>query len=283
MSLRRTLLLLFMAINFGCTTSEKKELGPDPDELLLQGEMPPPSDESYQSSKRAQRRGSKYWKQLETIKESGNTVVVTKAAAEILSESPTNLSALNALAIHYYKTGRIGMAKTVLERAFKSHPESSALFNSLGLIHLKEEETKAAIAAFKRALSLDSRNRYAAKNLGILYAQNRDYEKALPFLRRSFQDFQSSVAVANNYAVTLRSVGKPKAADLVFIMWRTRTNDPKFLYNYAVMLTDDFSLPWRSLEVLDKIPLNGLDDEFVRKVRVLRRRSEVLMKSLLGG
>ena len=82
---------------------------------------------------------------------------------------------INGKAIEYY------------EKALEVAPDEAALYNNIGLCHLREERVAEAITAFKRALDLESSHLQATKNLGSSYSSIGDDGKALQYWEMAYR------------------------------------------------------------------------------------------------
>lgn len=180
---------------------------------------------------------------------------VQDEAARILGTNPNDPVALNTLALIYLKRGKHGAAKLLLQRALeKDSPSAAGLRNNLGVVLLEENERDGAAAQFKKALQIDDRNGEASGNLGSIYAQNGDFQRALPLLETSYRQNKFNVQIANNYAVALR-VGKDlEGARKVYeAILQINSKEVNTLLNFASLLIDHMNNPKAGLDLVYKV------------------------------
>lgn len=84
-----------------------------------------------------------------------------------------------ALGQMHQEAGRTAMAETAFANARKTGADVAEVHNDIGMWHLARKEPKEAVAAFDRALKLDSTLDVARGNLRLAHAMDRDYASAL--------------------------------------------------------------------------------------------------------
>lgn len=111
----------------------------------------------------------------------------TEAADQLeqaLKLDPTLVEVAINLGGAYVMQGRHAEAATVLEEASRMEPENVMVWINLGAAYLghledsNEEGQLKAIAAFEKALSLDSKAPSVNYNLGLIYKQRGETERA---------------------------------------------------------------------------------------------------------
>ncbi len=75
-----------------------------------------------------------------------------------------------------------------LYRASRVAPQEPRIWNALGIAYMEVGEHKKAEEAFKRALKSDPSFTEARMNLGILYGNIKDYDRAVRFLEEAVSD-----------------------------------------------------------------------------------------------
>ncbi len=96
----------------------------------------------------------------------------------VLSKFSDDVEALKNLALVFYEQGRFHLAELVETNAAKLRPNDPAIYNDLGLVHLKLGQRTQAVVQFRRALDLDPKFAVAHRNLGALALEFRDYPTA---------------------------------------------------------------------------------------------------------
>ncbi len=204
---------------------------------------------------------------------------VVGAASKILSVDEDDLKALNALAIFYYESGKHGLAKIILDRAIKAHPEFTDLKNNLALVYFASGDKKLGLLTLKDAAG-DSSLSEAALNLSSIYVEHRDYQKALGPLSKSFSKVKGSlkskskpaIALTNNYGVALFGAEKIKESLEVFTYaHEAGVKDSTLLYNYAMLLTHKGKNKEDAYKVINRLKFLTDDQKMLRKVELLEK------------
>lgn len=94
-----------------------------------------------------------------------------------LKENSQNVLAYEVLARVYYDLGRVELAKLVCETGL-ALKKTADLYNTLGLVHLKQDNVRFALTAFEDALKVDKDYAPAHMNVGAITFSYRDYESS---------------------------------------------------------------------------------------------------------
>lgn len=212
-------------------------------------------------------------KALSDAKASKSEDGIVRAAARILGVDAKNLTALNTLGTFYFEQGKYGLARIILNRAVQAHPDVAAIHNNLGIILLAENKQRLALAEFRKALEIKSDYRVAAANLGSIFLEYKDYERALSPLEAGYRATRSelksgsstAVEVANNYAVALTGIGKYSAAEDIYReIVASTTRSPMVLINFAILLVEKLKNYKEGAKLISKIKF-AVDDPKVAK------------------
>jgi tetratricopeptide (TPR) repeat protein len=104
-----------------------------------------------------------------------------------------NLDAALNLSSAYILTGKFSKARLVLEKLREQRPQNAMVWTNLGAAYLgnpvlaTEDAQQRAIDAFEHALSLDPAAPSVAYNIGLIYRDRRDREKAIKWFRRALR------------------------------------------------------------------------------------------------
>ena len=203
-----------------------------------------------------------------------------KAASNVLSRDPSQVETLNALAVYYYQSQKFGMAKIILKRALKDHPNEPALYNNLGVVYLAQGHMQRALNSFKKSLQVKTGYRIGATNLSSIYLDYRDYSRGLAPLEQSYKDTRSelaqgdpsAVAIANNYAVALMGVGEGgKAKDVFDDIVRSNQQNPIPVLNDAILLVEVLKKKNDAIRVISKLKFMTEDSGILRRVSALEQ------------
>jgi len=169
--------------------------------------------------------------------------LVVDAVAKRLAKDQNDLKALNILAVFYLQQGKLGMARTIFNRALKVHPNEASLHNNLGVIFLSEGKMRPAIAMFRKALQLNSGYSIGAANLGSVFVEYKDFGRAADLLKDGYGavkgDLKRGVGleVANNYALALSGTGNlDKAKSIYQDILKVDSGNVVALMNYSILL-----------------------------------------------
>jgi tetratricopeptide (TPR) repeat protein len=120
-------------------------------------------------------------------------------------------------------------------------------------MNLAQDEPGAAIANFKKALSINPKHVEASENLGALYVAGGDYGRALPLLETAYRA-KRSASSGVNYAIALRNAKKyPEAEQVYQDVIKSSPRDVNAQLNYALLLIDYMSKPKDGLALVYKV------------------------------
>jgi tetratricopeptide (TPR) repeat protein len=108
-----------------------------------------------------------------------------KQAKGVLAVDERNVPAMISLAQVYYQEGKYELAERILYKAKSNDDSNAIIFNRLGFVSLKMDNTTSAISAFKKAIELNPNQPEALNNLGVLYTRAHDFEGAVEHLRKA--------------------------------------------------------------------------------------------------
>jgi tetratricopeptide (TPR) repeat protein len=126
-----------------------------------------------------------------------------------LEGDPTSIETQEELAVAYVLRGRTAEAERILKGILVLNDRNAKAHNTLGWIALKKREIPKAREHFEKALELDPDLIDAYINLGMLYKETGDLERA----RGSFETFLSK-ASKMDYRGSIRTVQRELAAVL---------------------------------------------------------------------
>ncbi|MFN8007169.1 MAG: protein kinase [Terriglobia bacterium] len=124
-----------------------------------------------------------------------------------LELEPMNESALAGLASSYEAQGDLAPAEATYQRAIASKPGYWGGYYHLGLFYYKHNRYKEAVIQFERMTALTPENARAFNDLGAIYMQLEQWEKAREMLQRALQ-FEQDADTADNLATVLFFEGK---------------------------------------------------------------------------
>lgn len=204
---------------------------------------------------------------------------IYQAATQILTQSPNDAKALNALAMYHYKRGRFDLSRYLLAKAISGSPKMAELYSNLGVVQLAQNEKRDAVKSFRKALDINSDEAVAAANLGAIYVQEKDYGKAQIVLETAFRRGVRDPRVLNNYAITLTAQNKyEKAEDLYKAILKDNNNNKDALYNYATLLVDRMGRYQEGLELINRLKFVGGPTDTRNRIIALENKAKAGLK-----
>lgn len=204
---------------------------------------------------------------------------IYQAATQILTQSPNDAKALNALAMYHYKRGRYDLCRYLLSKAISSSPKMAELYSNMGVVQLAQSEKRDAIKSFRKALEINNDEAVAAANLGAIYVQEKDYGKAQVVLETAYKKGVRDPRVLNNYAIALTAHRKyEKAEDLYKTVLKDSANNKDTLYNYATLLVDNMGKYQEGLEVINRLKFVGGPADTRNRIIALENKAKAGLK-----
>lgn len=274
-------LLLSVLILSACSSSEVQ-----PDEPKAAAEIPAVNTTSSEKEKVVVEKNipeikreekvstSQYSPLTEAIRQQ-NDEAIQKTASEILTQNSKDLMALNSMAMVYYKKGRFEAAEYLLGKALAVHPDSSEVYSNRGLVLLAMGERREAIRSFRKAIELNPNNAVAGANVGSLYVQDKDYNKAALSLEIAVKNGQRDFKVMNNYALALAATGKTKeAADIYDRLIKDNPSQKDVMLNYSILMIEQMQKYREGLDLLNRLKFVGNAPESREIIKQLENKAK---------
>ncbi len=200
---------------------------------------------------------------------------ILKATAQALLQSPSDVKALNALALFNYKKSRWVAAKYLLLKAIQAQG-SSEIYNNLGIVHLALNEKKEALVAFRQAFTLNPQDGVAAANLGAIFVAQKDFNKALVALETAYQKGFRDFRVLNNYALALTATGKGSQAQAIYEKaLKEQSSNKDILLNQAILLIEVLNKYKEGSDVLNRLKFVGGSTEQRSRIKDLEYKVKI--------
>lgn len=132
------------------------------------------------------REGSRYLQH-------GNHERARELLEQAYLQDPSHFDAALNLSGAYLLGGKFKKAIVVLEGLVEREPDNAMVWTNLGAAYLgnpvlaRDEEQSRAIAAFKRALELNSAAPHVAYNLGLIYRDRSEPEEAIRWFEQALE------------------------------------------------------------------------------------------------
>lgn len=204
---------------------------------------------------------------------------IYQSATQILTQSPSDVRALNALAMYHYKRGRFDLCRYLLNKAIAASPKTGALYSNLGVVQLAQGEQREAIMSFRKALDINDRDSVAATNLGAIYTQEKDFGKAIFALEIAYEQGIRDARVVNNYAITLTAQKKyQKAEELYKALLKENSSNREYLLNYAILLIDEMGKFQEGLDLINRLKFVGGPADSRNRIIALENKAKAGLK-----
>ncbi|HDQ03439.1 MAG TPA: tetratricopeptide repeat protein [Deltaproteobacteria bacterium] len=92
-----------------------------------------------------------------------------------------------AQALRQHREGKLDDARRLYKEVLGIDPKNVSALNNLGVIYMKQKDYKNAQASFNKALNIKSRYVDAHYNLACLYAQKKEMDKSLFYLKNAIE------------------------------------------------------------------------------------------------
>ena len=216
-----------------------------------------------------------------------NEQALVSAVSEVLNVDQNDLYALNNLGLFYFLQEKYGLAKVIINRAIKAHPDEAALLNNLAIIFLQEGEKRKAFEAFAASKSINSTYPVSATNLGAIYLEYKDYSRALGPLKIGYEITKSdlkqgkdyAIEVANNYALALLGMDETRRAVNIFEeILDHNSRNAVVLLNYSILLVEYKKEKSEALDTLSKLKFITDRQDILDKVNSLEKKAYELDK-----
>ncbi|MCE3009086.1 MAG: tetratricopeptide repeat protein [Proteobacteria bacterium] len=210
---------------------------------------------------------------------SGSDEQIFRAATEILSSSPQDLKALNAMGLYHYRKSQFQAALFFFSRGLKTAPNSSDLYNNIGLAHLGLGDKREAILAFRKAIELNPNDANAAANLGFIYLQDKDHVKAKVAFEMAMKKHSKDPRVLTNYGVALAAARDFSSAEKQYQeALKLNSNFQPAMLNLAILYVDHQKEFDKGLALINKMKFLGLSSESRSLINALENKAKAGVK-----
>lgn len=204
---------------------------------------------------------------------------IYQASTQILSESPNDGRALNALAMYHLKKGRYDLSRYLLNKGIAAHSRMSELYSNLGVVQLAQGERRDAIKSFRKALEINSGDGIAAANLAAIYTQEKDFNKAMVVCETAYKRGVRDARFLNNYGIVLTAQQKlERAEDMYEAVLKDDSNNKEALYNYATLLIDHMGKFQEGLEQINRLKFVGGPNDTRNRIIALENKAKAGIK-----
>ncbi|NOL50463.1 tetratricopeptide repeat protein [Pelistega europaea] len=163
-------------------------------------------------------RGGFLWLGGNLLNESGRTDEAIVYYNDALKELPNNADIKYALAILYDKRGEVWPAEKLLREVMREEPDLADAYNALGYIFAdRNYNLEESQELLEKALMLDSANPYIMDSMGWLQFRLKNYDVALEYLERAFDEKPEAEIAAHLAEVYVAKGDQHKARETLKI------------------------------------------------------------------
>jgi tetratricopeptide (TPR) repeat protein len=168
---------------------------------------------------------------------SGNLVAAEQELRKALSLDSHNPEIYNLLGFVCDQTDRPDQAVENYQAALKLNPDFTAACNNLGASYLRQGKRKLAQEEFRRTLARHPRDLTANYNLGLIYLEDNEYEKARACLETARSVAPDDPAVLFSLAKASFGGGRrEEGTQFALQALHGRENDPRSLFRVGALL-----------------------------------------------
>ncbi|MDR1466136.1 MAG: tetratricopeptide repeat protein [Treponema sp.] len=134
---------------------------------------------------------------------------LVEAEAELLvmiEKDPRDVEALNVLAMVYRKQSKLKDALGIFNEALELDQNRAEFYYHIAGIQILEGDLKAAFMAYAKVIEFDPSFAPAYNNLGVVYFESYEYNKAVNILRKGVSLSGKDPKLHFNYAIALSEV-----------------------------------------------------------------------------
>lgn len=157
---------------------------------------------------------------------------------KVLKLEKVDMEKINALfneAQEMASRGRFDEAKRIYAQILSEKPDHLEALNNLGLIYLKEGLRKEALSLFGKSLSLKTNYPKAYNNIGVILAQEGENKLAEEYFKKAIE-LEGGIEPYINLANLLRSEKRQEEAErLLFSLLNKGVKDPNLYLSFALI------------------------------------------------
>lgn len=159
-----------------------------------------------------------------------------KHARQSLAGNANNTSAYANLALIYYTMDLNDVAKLVVLNALKIDEKNPDVWNTYGLIELKNNNVTDAIKHFQKSIKLKPDHLQALMNLGAIMLSVRDYQRSITLFEEALKYDKKNREAVISIAVAKRGMGDLKEAERLYkSILKDDSGNHLALYNLAIL------------------------------------------------
>lgn len=206
-----------------------------------------------------------------------NNELIPKLASLALQQNANDVTALEAYGLYHFRKNQFEAAQYFFKRALPLAPNSSSLYNSLGLVALAEKKSKDALGFFMKAVELDKKNTAAAMNASSILLEGRNYAKA-QFALSSVSPSDDPKFLTNLAISEMGSGHYDEAKSHFKAALKANGQSKEALFNYVILLADYLKEPKEASDTLSRLRFLGLNVEMKERLSELESKIAALEK-----
>jgi protein O-mannosyl-transferase len=126
---------------------------------------------------------------------------------------PSNFEAWYNLGVVEQRMGNENVAITCYETCLKYAPERAIAYNNLGFIYFNRKDMEKAEVNFRKAYEFNRRSPEIVSNMGLVYHSNGEYEKAIPYYEEALKIDPKHANTIQNLIRIYEAIGDDERAN----------------------------------------------------------------------
>jgi Flp pilus assembly protein TadD len=156
---------------------------------------------------------------------------------QVTKACPTNPRGYDLLGISYDSQDRFEEAQQAFRKAIALAPRGAGFHNNLAISFAHSGKTGEAITEFQNAVRLDVHNEFANGNLADYYVKEKNYRRALYYLRNARADQSTDPSLVYELAQAYFGAGETKPAlQTVARLWKLAPSDARIRFALGLLL-----------------------------------------------
>ena len=198
-----------------------------------------------------------------------------KVIREVLAFKPRSIAAYKNLGIMYTNSKKFSIAQKVIDLSIsytKDKKEQAELYVIKARYYKAKFESVNMIAAYKKAISLDSSNIDANYALALLYIKYGAGDKSVIYLKTLVANYPDNLLFRNLYGIALRMAGKyEKAYEAYSDLIKMEPSYKDAYYNRGLLLQKYMEKPAEAIKDYEKYRSLGGKKDIKARIKICKQ------------
>ena len=217
---------------------------------------------------------SKKYADLSLALKARDLKLAIKEASKILEKNPEDAVVYNALSVLAINKGYYYLAELYMGKIKNSKKiPNTTLENNLAMILVKKGYPEQAFNKYYKS-AIKDKNAVSSANAGTVLLKYHNFEIAEEYLKKAAKAYPNDSAILNNYAVSLKNLGRVREAEKFFkksIKFASSGNEGWVKLNYARLIGQPDLNPKEAKKTLNEITFSSQDKNLISQAKTLLR------------